>query len=63
LGLPLFHELCSRLREEPSFCHVCDTVWDWVASPLFGEFVGPLVAPNVAMGWAPGDGDLPAEGA
>ena len=36
---------------------------DQVVGPLFGEFVSPLVAPNVAMGWATGDGDLPAKGA
>ena len=63
MGLPLFHELCSRLHEEPSFGCECKAAPDCVAGPLFGEFVSPLVAPNVAMGWASGDGDLLAKGA
>ena len=62
LGLPLFHELCSRLREEPGLCHECEVAQGRVVSPVFGECVGPLVAPNVAMGWVPGDGDLPDKG-
>jgi len=63
LGLPLFHELYLRLHEEPGFCCKCKGVLGQVVSPLFGEFVDPLVAPNIAVRWAPGDGDLPAEGA
>ena len=63
LGLPLFHELCLRLHKKPDFCRECEAARDWVVGPLFGEFVGPFIVPNVAMGWAPGDGDLPAEGA